>query len=139
MAGVQKVGGNENSVCVLEKYSTLKQATMAAPNERTKLNIDDSYGTLIIVRVYPLPESMIDDSRSVSERFEQKKKRNLVISLANKAGVVPTILDWIEQGNIKVLNIGGPRESKSPGIHKESCESFKELFAAFRPRLACKL
>lgn len=51
-----KRGLDENGICILKKYPNLQEATTSSPDERTKLNIMDSDGTLIIVPSWPLPE-----------------------------------------------------------------------------------
>jgi len=43
----------------------------------------------------------------------QQKKPHLIISLSDKAEASETILYWIDQNNIRVLNIGGPSTSST--------------------------
>lgn len=129
-----KGGLDANGVCVLDTYPTLKQASTPDPNERTMLNVDDSDGTLIIVPRYPLPYSIIDGTKLTIDYAVQQKKPHLIVSLSDKVDAIDTILYWIDQNNIRVLNVGGPRESSSPGIHQETCDLFQNLFAALRPR-----
>ena len=129
-----KGGLDANGVCVLNTYPTLKQANTPDPNERTMLNIDDSDGTLIIVPCNPLPASIVDGTRLTISYAVQQKKPQLIISLSDKEKAVETILDWIDQNNIRILNIGGPRESSAPGIHQEACDLFRGLFLAFKLR-----
>lgn len=128
-----KGGLDANGVCVLHTYPTLKQASTPDPNERTMLNIDDSDGTLIVVPRYPLPDSIVDGTRLTINYAVQQKKPHLIISLSNKAEAIGAILDWVDQCNIHILNIGGPRESNWPGIHNEASDLFRELFVAFQP------
>lgn len=131
-----KGGLDANGVCVLGTYPTLQEASTPEPNERTMLNIDDSDGTLVIVPQLPLPDSIVDGTRLTIDYAAQQNKPLLIISLSNKAGAVETILDWIHQNSIRVLNIGGPRESNWPGIHREACDLFRELFTALQPRVS---
>ncbi|WP_420324356.1 YpsA SLOG family protein [Legionella rubrilucens] len=35
---------------------------------------------------------------------------------------------WINEKDIRVLNIGGLRESNNPGTDQEACELFRDLF-----------
>lgn len=134
-----KGGLDANGVNVLNTYPTLKQATTSDPNERTKLNIDDSDGTLIIVPSWPLPESIKDGTRLTIEYAKQQNKPSLIISLSERKESIATILHWVRDHNITILNIGGPRESNWPGIHNEACGLFRELFIALlssaRPKL----
>jgi Circularly permutated YpsA SLOG family len=127
-----KGGLDENKVCMLGKYP-FKEATTADPDEKTKLNIRDSDGTLIIVPTLPLPEKIKDGTILTIEDANRQQKPYLIIRLDQKENVVDTLKEWVDKHNISILNIGGPRESNSPGIHQESCELFRELFAALTP------
>jgi hypothetical protein len=131
-----KGGLDEKGNCILDKYSSLKETETSDPNERTKLNIEDSDGTLIIVPCIPLPEKIKDGTLLTIEHAKKQKKPNLIISLAEKKDAVDTIHNWMQENDIKILNIAGPRESNAPGIHDEACELFQELFASFKYR--CK-
>ena len=128
-------GLDANGVYVLHTYPMLKQASTSDPNERTMLNIDNSDGTLIIVPHYPLPDSIVDGTRLTIDYAKKQQKPYLIISLSNKSEAIDLILYWIGQHNIRVLNIGGPREASSPGIHQASCQLFRELFMTLRPRV----
>ena len=79
-----KGGLDANGVCILDTYPTLKQTTTTDPNERTKLNIDDSDGTLIIVPRLPLPESIVDGTRLTIEYATQQKKPHLIMMLQDQ-------------------------------------------------------
>lgn len=130
-----KGGIDASGVCVLGTYPTLKQASTPDPNERTRLNIEYSDGTLIIVPCLPLPESIVDGTRLTIDYAVQRGKPHLVISLADKGDAIETVLHWISLHNLRVLNIGGPRESSSPGIHQASRTLFRKLFMALQSHL----
>ena len=129
-----KGGLDERGFNVLNKYQTLKEASTPIPDERTKLNIRDSDGTLIIVPCWPLSEKIKDGTRLTITDAKQQKKPYLIVSLTAKLDLNHIILQWIVKNNIKILNIAGPRESNAPGIYKETCELFRELFADLKPR-----
>ncbi|KTD49585.1 putative molybdenum carrier [Legionella rubrilucens] len=131
-----KGGLDENNVNVLKQFPALKEATTSDPDERTKLNIRDSDGTLIIVPSWPLPERVKDGTKLTIEDAERQKKHHLIISLDNKDEAVQNIKAWINDNDIRVLNIGGPRESNSPGIHQGACELFRDLFKTLSHRLS---
>ncbi|MBA2651380.1 MAG: putative molybdenum carrier protein [Tatlockia sp.] len=128
-----KGGLDENKDCILDKYSVLREAMTTNPDERTKINIRDSDGTLIIVPTWPLPEKIKDGTKLTIEYAQELHKPYLIIRLDKKEDAVDTLRAWIDEHNIYVLNIGGPRESNSLGIHKESCELLRELFATLKP------
>ncbi|KTD08536.1 putative molybdenum carrier protein [Legionella jamestowniensis] len=125
-----KGGLDENNVNVLKQFPALKEATTNNPDERTLLNIRDSDGTLIIVPSWPLPERIKDGTRLTIKDTKLQKKPHLIINLNNKNEIVQTIQAWISEYAIRVLNIGGPRESNSPGIYQEACKLLRKVFAA---------
>lgn len=126
-----KGGLDENGTSMLNVYP-LKEATTTNPDERTKLNIRDSDGTLIIVPCIPLPDKIKDGTRLTIEHAIELKKPHLIIELDKKDDAANTVNEWVKENNIHVLNIAGPRESNSPGINKESCEIFREIFASLK-------
>ncbi|MFC3908678.1 putative molybdenum carrier protein [Legionella dresdenensis] len=129
-------GLDENGICVLDKYSELKQTTTFDPAERTILNIRDSDGTLIIVPDLPLPEQIKDGTWLTIKDAKRQNKPLLIISVADKSDINQKILEWININNIKTLNIAGPRESNSPGINHAASALFREVFIMLCPRLA---
>ena len=130
-----KGGLDENGDSMLEIYPSLKETATADPDERTRLNIRDSDGTLIIVPCLPLPDKIQDGTRLAIVDAEQQRKPYLIISLTERDSAVSTIHEWISRENIHILNIAGPRESNSPGIHLAACDLFRDVFADFKPAL----
>ncbi|OGV30931.1 MAG: hypothetical protein A3E88_00675 [Legionellales bacterium RIFCSPHIGHO2_12_FULL_35_11] len=129
-------GLDENGQNVLEMHASLVEATTPVPAERTKLNVRDSDGTLIIVPCFPLPETIKDGTQLTIDEAVRLGRPNLIISLAEKEAAAETILHWCEENNIHTLNIGGPRQSSCPdiNIYEESCELFRGLFAALKSK-----
>ena len=76
------------AIDILDKYSTLREATTTNPDERTKLNIRDSDGTLIIVPTWPLPEKIKDGTKLTIEHAQELQKPHLIISLDKKEKAV---------------------------------------------------
>lgn len=130
-----KGGLDENKACILDQYPSLKEAKTSDPDERTKLNIDHSDGTLILVPSLPLADTIRDGTRLTISYAEQQQKPNLTISLAEKEHTIERIQDWLTQHDIKILNVAGPRESNAPGIYQSACNLFQELFVVLRPKL----
>ena len=129
-----KGGLDENNVSILHQHASLREATTADPAERTKLNIRDSDGTLIIVPSLPLPQNIKDGTQLTIDEAHQTEKPYLIINLANKQDAAEKVQHWLEQHDIKILNVGGPRESSSPGIYEKTCE----LLQALLESLSCK-
>jgi len=91
--------------------------------ERTRLNVKDGDGTLII-----FSDEMGNGTIFTAEYARQIKKPLLIIKTGDH-DLKTTIWQWIEKHKIKVLNIAGPRESISPGIYLKTLEILKKVFS----------
>jgi len=80
--------------------------------QRTMWNVRDSDGTLVLTWGPPTEGTAftIDVARSLH-------KECLVIDLADETGTVQDVWTWIQANGIRVLNVAGPRASKSPEIY----------------------
>ncbi len=110
-----------------EKYNQLREVSGHFYNEkenydaRTKLNIRDSDGTLIVVPQRPLPAQIKDGTLLTIDQVKKQNKPFLIISLSEShTNNSHKITEWISLNNITTLNIAGPRESNSPGIYQLS-------------------
>lgn len=97
-------------------------------SERTKLNIRDSDGTLILVPSTPI--KVTDGTILTITEVKEKNKPYLIIDLAKDTDAISKIIEWAEMNKIRVLNFAGPRESQSPGIYKLASELLSTLFEA---------
>lgn len=108
---------------ISNKYN-LKETETSEYSERTKLNIRDSDGTLVIV-----PESLkniTDGTILTVQELKEKGKAYIIISLSEGFNINEILL-WMKQNQIKTLNIAGPRESQCPGIYSAALH-FMENF-----------
>jgi len=81
---------------------------------RTEQNVIDSDATLIL---YDGPG--LSRGTRLTGQFARKHDRPMLkIDLRNSQSIltIPAIQDWIQQQEIEVLNVAGPRESTVPGI-----------------------
>lgn len=83
-------------------------------DERTKLNVRDSDGTLIIAR-----GALTGGTALTLDHAKAFGKPVLVIdpSTASIEDAVRTIGEWIDRGKIRKLNVAGPRASQDPAIY----------------------
>ena len=100
------------------------------------LNIQDSDGTLIIVPSWPLPEKIKDGTLLTLQETKNLKKPYLIINLANAYQDINVVQEWIENYNIQILNIAGPRESSSPNIYQKTYEILFSMFNQMSPRIS---
>jgi len=87
--------------------------------QRTRRNVEDSDGTLII------NSGDLDGGTLATQVFAQRlNKPHLVVQLDHgvSAKVVAGVFEWFQQHDIKTLNVAGPRESKRPGIYRLTLE-----------------
>jgi len=94
--------------------------------QRTRRNVEDSDGTLIINR------GDLDGGTLATQVFAQRlNKPHLVVQLDHgvTAEVVASVIEWVQRHDIKTLNVAGPRESKRPGISRLTRELLIELDA----------
>jgi hypothetical protein len=134
-----KGGLDADGVNIRLTYPRLREAKTTNPDERTKLNIENSDGTLIIVPRLPLPDSIVDGTRLTISYAVEKNKPKLVVALSNREESINQIFDWVQENDIKILNIGGPRESSWRGINRETSEFLEELFLSLQHQISCRL
>lgn len=97
---------------------------------RTRQNVVDSHGTLIITEAYPLAGGTLKTRRFC----EEVMRSHFVVSL-NETNAVEKTRTWLRQFCAEgyptpfVLNVAGPRESKVPGIQERTRGFIKEVFA----------
>jgi hypothetical protein len=96
------------------KYQ-LRELDHGGYRQRTRRNVEDSDGTLII----NLGE--LDGGTLATQVFaERLNKPSHVVQFAhgNTGDSAARVIEWLHLHQIKTLNVAGPRESKRPGIHR---------------------
>jgi len=80
---------------------------------RTRLNVRDSDGTLVLIR------GPARDGTALTIRLARRLRRPLlVLNLASaRLAGVRAVGRWLRRAGIMVLNVAGPREGKSPGVY----------------------
>lgn len=124
-------GHDENGKCFLNRYSFLQETRSPNPDERTKLNIESSDGTLILLPKIPIPDNIKDGTLLTIQHADAVRKPYILISLED-SDQIEKILRWIDGNNVSVLNIAGPRESSAPGIYSNAREFFRTLYAELK-------
>jgi len=109
---------------VPEHYPLLEM-TKGSYSARTERNVIESDGTLILNI-----GKLSGGTRLTVECARKHNKPHLVIQLDTAKPQVSTLAEWLEQNNIRVLNVAGPRESKTPGVHKLAYRYLDDFFLA---------
>lgn len=96
-----------------EKYP-LQETTQQAYQVRTRWNVRDSDGTLI---VSPLP---LTGGTALTLNCAKQMGRPCLIVDSHQHDDKFKVKEWITSYRIHVLNIAGPRESHYPGIYQQT-------------------
>jgi hypothetical protein len=89
---------------------------------RTRLNIEDSDGTLIIYK-----SELDKGTRFTLKTIQEKGKPYFLINLSLRIDPV-IVKNWVIANDLKTINIAGPRESNSPGIYETSKAFLSQMF-----------
>jgi predicted Rossmann-fold nucleotide-binding protein len=100
----------------------LKETTSTNYPVRTEMNVSDSDGTLILT--WGSPTGSTATTLKLAKKF---KKPYLVVDLSKNHDPL-FVIEWAKTNKIKVLNVAGPRESKTAGIHEMAVEFLWKVF-----------
>ena len=82
--------------------------------DRTRKNVEDSDGTLILNR------NRLEGGTAATLGFARSlNKPSMIVDLDDPPGA-DVIRNWLVANNIKQCNVAGPRESKIPGIYRQA-------------------
>jgi predicted Rossmann fold nucleotide-binding protein DprA/Smf involved in DNA uptake len=96
---------------VIPEHYPLTETTSKDYRVRTRRNVRDSDGTLILSR------GPVSGGTALTRRLAKKmNKPCLVVDLAQRPRA-SDVRAWIPSNNTHTLNVAGPRESSQPGIH----------------------
>ena len=99
--------------CLPLRYP-MRESRRNSYGERTRLNVRDADGTLILTRGRPIGGTAL--TAVLAQRLG---KPYLLVDLENAPNPT-TINQWIDERGIRVLNVAGPRESTCPGIYGQA-------------------
>lgn len=110
----------------ISQHYSLKETESSDYEERTRLNIRDSDGTLIIVAKMPFCTK--NGTQFTIEEAQKIGKPLLIVNLS-KPPSFEFLHRWVQENQIEVLNIAGPRESQSPGIAHLASQFLEEILS----------
>lgn len=89
--------------------------------QRTEWNVRDSDATLII------SPDQLKGGTAATHRFAVRHNKPCIIMDPNRVPDTDRFRRWLQQHSVQTLNIAGPRESKQPGIYRQSREYLHAL------------
>jgi hypothetical protein len=99
----------------------LRETGSANYAERTRLNVLDSDGTLILNR------GELAGGTALTAELAGLNGRPCLVVQPDSAPDTGMVIDWLQGHNVHILNVAGPRESQHPGIHSQACEFLHKL------------
>jgi hypothetical protein len=105
-----------------ERYPLLETASAVYP-ERTRRNVQDSEGTLILTN-----GPATGGTALTIEQAARYDKPCLILDLAEMPQPA-AVRTWADTHNIGVLNVAGPRASEKPGIYAQAAQFLREALA----------
>jgi len=111
-------------------YDGLRETASADPAERTRRNVLDSDGTLIVSHGPPGGGTAL--TRSVAEALG-KPCLWLDLDVLSAEDAVARALAWMSRHAIETLNVAGPRASEDPRGYDSTRAVIGALLASFPP------
>lgn len=109
-----------------DRYPNLIETESADPGERTRLNIIDSDGTLILSHG-DLTGGALLTQQTAKEISKPYIHIDLLLFEETQAARMAS--EWVVKNNIAVLNIAGPRASEDPLIYSKTVTVLDKLFS----------
>jgi hypothetical protein len=107
----------------------LRETPSADYPQRTEWNVRDSDGTLILTRGRP------SGGTAFTIALARRLRRPLLVLDLERGPDPAKVPRWVEEKEVAVLNVAGPRESQQPGIREEAYAFLeKALKQAIGPR-----
>lgn len=105
----------------LSDHYPLLETASSVYAERTERNVVDSDATLIVTLSEP------SGGTALTIRFAQRHRRPFLVVRPDDPQASDTVLKWLREWNVGVLNVAGPRESGSPGVYAEARDLVKRV------------
>ena len=118
-------GRDADDGVIPEKY-LLTETSEIDHTVRTEYNVRDSDATLMVFR-----GKLHGGTAYAIEMAKHLNKPAMAINLDLDVDE-QELVHWILENNIKVLNVGGQRETKNPGIYFQSRILFNKLFVGLK-------
>jgi hypothetical protein len=96
--------------------------------QRTEWNVRDSDGTLI------LTQGRSDRGTALTIELAARMHRPCLVLDLSQAPAPEAVRAWAEANGVRVLNVAGPRESETPGIHQATIRFLREVFESHHGR-----
>lgn len=107
---------------VPDRYPLTELAKSGYP-ARTEKNVVESDGTLI------LNMGKLTGGTKLTVECARKHSKPILIIQIDDHPSSGSVIHWISENKLRVLNVAGPRESKCPGLQARSVAFLREVFS----------
>ena len=107
----------------LPPHYRLRETAEHDYSSRTRLNVKDADGTLLLYR------GNLEGGSELTAHFARAMQKPVLLVDLDHPVTKGTIKDWLRQHHIGTLNIAGPRESKQPGIYQQAVTLLRGLLS----------
>ena len=114
--------GRKTEAGALPKKYKLKETLSPEYRQRTKKNVKNSDATLI------LTDRSLSGGTKLTYDLAKKLNKPVWVCFLGKNESVKKVIKWLDDNDIEVLNIAGPRASHSPRIYKKAANFLSRLF-----------
>jgi len=119
------LGRRSDSGAIDEKYPLAETPSHKYP-QRTKWNVRDSDGTLILTRGKP------DGGTALTVRIARNHKKPCFVCNFEAPIFPEVVAAWLHEQGIETLNVAGPRESSQPGIGDVARDYLRRVIQAWQ-------
>ncbi len=109
---------------VIAAQYQLQETESADYAVRTKRNVEDSDGTLILYRERLMRGTLL--THQVAKRLGKPTLRVRI----DRPVSIDRIVRWLCDNSISILNVAGPRASSQDGIEQQAFDLLKRIFSA---------
>ena len=106
----------------IELRYPLKETPSSDYAQRTEWNVRDSDGTLV------LSQGELSGGTAQTVEVARRLGKPCLILDLTKPPSAATVHSWVREHRLEVLNIAGPRESKSPGASAKAAAFLRRVF-----------
>ncbi len=107
---------------MIASHYPLQETPSRAYRQRTKWNVRDSDGTLILAPGKPT------GGTALTIRLTRRYQRPLCVVNLDDGGGVSGVCDWLTENRIATLNVAGPRASSYAGIQARAAEFLRGIY-----------
>ena len=106
---------------VISPKYPLRETASRLYQERTRLNVTDSDGTLI------LAGKALHGGTALTKVFADRHLKPVLVANPADSGSTGVIRKWLKANDVRVLNVAGPRESTRPGSYDQAYKLLREV------------